>query len=110
MAWLTREDVLMRLDEDSVIVTLMDTWMKHEMYWRGCESDDDGGNVDGGHKSMDNGGDGDGNSGNSGNGDGNSGNSDGNSSNSLVPRPSVCTEGGSGEYSTKFLNTAEFRR
>jgi len=29
---------------------------------------------------------------------------------SLVPRPSVCTEGGSGEYSTKFLNTAEFRR
>ena len=48
-----------------VIVTLMDTWMKHEMHWRGCESDDNGGNVDGGHKSMDNGGDGDGNSGKS---------------------------------------------
>ena len=34
---------------------------------------DNGGNVDGGHKSMDNGGDGDGNSGKS---DGSSGNSD----------------------------------
>ena len=29
---------------------------------------------------------------------------------SLVPRPSVNAEGGSGEYSTKFLNTTEFRR
>ena len=109
MAWLTRKDVLMRLDEDSD--SDFDGYLDEtdEMHWRGCESDD-GGNVDGGHKSMDNGGDGDGNSGNSGNGDGNSGNSDGNSSNSLVPRPSVCTEGGSGDYSTKFLNTAEFRR
>ena len=29
---------------------------------------------------------------------------------SLVPRPSIRTEGGSGEYSSKFLSTAEFRR
>jgi len=29
---------------------------------------------------------------------------------SLVPRPLVYVEGGSGEYSTKFLNTAEFRQ
>ena len=29
---------------------------------------------------------------------------------SLVPRPSVNTEGGSGEYSTKYLNTVEFWR
>ena len=29
---------------------------------------------------------------------------------SLVPRPSIRAEGGSGEYSTKFLSTAEFRR
>ena len=45
-----------------------------KMHWRGGESDDNGGNVNGGHKSMDNGGDGDGNSGKS---DGSSGNSDG---------------------------------
>ena len=76
MAWLTREDVLMRLDEDSD--SDFDGYLDEtdEMHWRGCESDDDGGNVDGGHKSMDNGGNGDGNSGNSGNGDGNSGNSE----------------------------------
>jgi len=75
MAWLTREDVLMRLDDsDSDFDGYLDE--TDEMHWRGCESDDDnGGNVNGGHKSMDNGGDGDGNSGNSGNGDGNSGNS-----------------------------------
>jgi len=41
-----------------------------EMHWRGCESDDNGGNINGGHKSMDSGG-------NSGKSDGNSGNSDG---------------------------------